>query len=274
MSNIAGLTRISRERLSKVLRSAKNVVSVEATASSLRISRKEAAQKLSQWARQGWLSRVSRGLYVPVPLESRTADIALEDPWIIADRLFAPCYIGGWSAAEHWGLTEQVFRSIMVMTTRRPRNRNPVVKGTAFVLRTIPRKALLGTKTVWRGSAKVSVSDPTRTVLDMLNDPALGGGLRPAVDVFRAYLSSNARNLELLASYAERLGNGAVYKRLGYLLERYSPGEKSIIEICRSRLSTGYAKLDPSLKSASLVTRWRLWVPENWTKEQDIDRPA
>jgi predicted transcriptional regulator of viral defense system len=108
----------------------------------------------------------------------------------------------------------------------------------------------------------------------MLDDPSLGGGLRPVVDVFRAYLNSSAKDLELLVSYAERLGNGAVYKRLGYLLERYSPGDKSAIGICRSRLSTGYAKLDPSLNSGGLVTRWRLWIPENWRKELNIDRPA
>jgi len=43
---------------------------------------------------------------VSVPLESRTADVPLEDPWLIAERLFAPCYIGGWSAAEYLDLTE------------------------------------------------------------------------------------------------------------------------------------------------------------------------
>jgi predicted transcriptional regulator of viral defense system len=274
MGNVAGMTKVSREMLSKVLRSAKDVVAVEGAASSLGVSRKEAARKLSQWARQGWLSRVRRGLYVPVPLESRTADIALEDPWIIAEKLFTPCYIGGWSAAEHWELTEQIFRSIMVMTTRRPRDRKPVVKGTAFVLRTIPREALFGTKPVWRGPVKVSVSDPSRTILDMLDDPNLGGGLRPMVDVLRAYLNSSARDLELLVSYAERLANGAVYKRLGYLLERFSPAEKSTIEICRSRVSAGNAKLDPSLEAGGLVTKWRLWIPENWRKELESDRPA
>lgn len=108
----------------------------------------------------------------------------------------------------------------------------------------------------------------------MLDDPGLDGGLRAMIDVLRTYLKSSAKDLELLVSYAEHLGNGAVFKRLGYLLERYSPGEKSAIEICRSRLSTGYAKLDPSLNSGGLVTRWRLWIPENWRKELNVDRSA
>lgn len=269
MGSVAGLTKVSREKLARVLRSAKDVVTVEQAASSLGISRQEAAKKLAQWARQGWLSRVRRGLYVPVPLESRTSDIALEDPWIIAERLFAPCYIGGWSAAEHWELTEQIFRSIMVLTARNPRNRKPVIKRTAFVLRSIPQEALFGTKPVWRGAIKVNVSDPSRTVLDMINDPSLGGGLRPTVDVLRAYLNSPSRDLQLLASYAERLGNGAVYKRLGFLLEQFAPGEKASIEICRSRVSAGNAKLDPSLPADRLVTKWRLWIPENWARESE-----
>jgi len=76
----------------------------------------EAAKTMARLANKGWLSRVRRGLYVPVPIESATTDPALQDPWLIAQKLYAPCYIGGWSAAEHWQLTEQVFQRIVVMT--------------------------------------------------------------------------------------------------------------------------------------------------------------
>ena len=34
---------------------------------------------------------------------------SLEDPLVIAEKLFSPCYVGGWSAAEYWGITEQIF---------------------------------------------------------------------------------------------------------------------------------------------------------------------
>ena len=267
MGVVAGLSKASREQLTRVLRDARDVVTIEQASSSLGISRKEAARKLALWARQGWLSKVRRGLYIPVPLASRTSDIALEDPWIIAEKLFNPCYIGGWSAAEHWDLTEQIFRSILVMTTRKPRNRKPSVKNTTFVLRTIPPEAFFGLKPIWRGSIKVNVSDPSRTILDMMNDPSLGGGLRPTVDVFQAYLKSQAKNLKLLTSYAEQLKNGAVFKRLGFLLERFAPTENAAIEECKSGLSTGNAKLDPLLPADRLVTKWRLWIPQNWTGE-------
>jgi predicted transcriptional regulator of viral defense system len=208
---------------------------------------------------------------VPVPLESRTAEIALEDPWIIAHKLYAPCYIGGWTAAEYWDLTEQIFRSVSVFSTRKLRNWKPVVKGSTFTIRTIPPKALFGTKPVWRGSVKVNVSDSSRTVLDMLIDPSLGGGLRPTVDVFRAYLKSSSKDINLLVSYSKCLGNGAVFKRLGFLLERLAPMETSAIKICRTQMSKGNSILDPSLKAKRLSTRWRLWIPENWAKESPND---
>ena len=98
--------------------------------------------------------------------------------------------------------------------------------------------------------------------------------MRPTTDVFRAYLKSTSKDLPLLVSFAERLGNGAVFKRLGFLLERFVPDEKATIERCRARISAGNTKLDPSLPAERLVTRWRLWVPDNWTREQKRDRPA
>jgi predicted transcriptional regulator of viral defense system len=267
MNTIAGLGKGSRAKLAKLLRESKGTVSVEQAAGSFKVSPKEAAKTLARWAKQGWLSRVRRGLYVPVPLESRTGDVALEDPWLVADRLFAPGYIGGWSAAEHWDLTEQIFRSVLVMTTKKPRNRQPSINGTAFVVRTILPESLFGTKPVWRGQVKVSVSDPTRTVLDLLDDPNLGGGLRPTVDVLQTYLKSKSKDLGLLVSYAERLRSGAVFKRLGFLLERIAPDEKATIEACRARLTTGNVKLDSSLPAKRLATGWRLWIPATWVKE-------
>ncbi len=264
---LAGLGKTDRERLSAVLRGAKGAVSVSEAAEILGVESSAAAKMLARWAAKGWLSRVRRGLYVPVPLESSTADIPLEDPWTIAMRLYSPCYIGGWSAAEHWDLTEQIFRTVVVITTQRPRDRKPDIKGTQFLLRTTAPENLFGLKSVWRGQVKVDVSDPTRTMLDMLADPLLGGGIRSVSDMLGNYLGSGSKDLALLLNYAERLGNGVVYKRLGYLLERMASGEMEAIATCRRRLKTGNSKLDPKLPAERLVTRWRLWVPSRWIKE-------
>jgi predicted transcriptional regulator of viral defense system len=267
MKTLTGLGKADRERLSAVLRASKGTISVPETADILDMPNSGAAKLLARWATKGWLSRVRRGLYVPVPLESRTADIPLEDPWLVADWIYSPCYIGGWSAAEYWDLTEQIFRTVVVMTTQRPRKRKTEINGTDFLLRSIADEAMFGLKAVWRGQVKVNVSDPTRTILDMLNDPQLGGGLRSAVDMFRNYLNSEKKDLKLLIDYGEQLGNGAVFKRLGYLLEKYAGNEQALMDMCRERLTTGNARLDPALNSPKLITRWRLWVPERWAED-------
>lgn len=267
METISGLGKEDRKRLSAIVRETKGTISVKEAADILKVSSTDAAKMLSRWAKKGWLSRVRRGIYILVPLESSTPDVPLEDLWAIAERLFSPCYIGGWSAAEYWDLTEQVFRTTVVMTTQKPRDRSPVIKGASFMLRTISEKALFGMKPVWRGRVKVSVSDPSRTIVDMLSDPKLGGGIRSTVDMFLNYLKSENSDIELLIGYAKRLGNGAVFKRLGFLLERFAPDQKSSINECRSQLTKGNVKLDPALKVNKLVTRWRLWVPESWAKE-------
>ena len=271
MKMLTGIGKTDRERMAAIIRGTKGTISVEDAARILDVSSTDAAKMLSRWTQKGWMSRVRRGLYVSVPLESRTADVPLEDPWLIADRLFSPCYIGGWSAAEYFDLTEQIFNTTMVMTVQKPRNRRPDIKGTAFMLRTISEKAIFGLQPVWRGQVKISVSDPTRTIIDMLVAPVVGGGIRPVKDMLENYLRSENKNLEQLIEYGEKLGNGAVFKLLGFLLEKIAPDENKAIEECYKRLTSGNAKLDSKLTNIKLITRWRLWVPEKWKRMGTVD---
>lgn len=263
-NHLSGLGKLDRERLSAVMRGTKGTITNAQAAGIMELAQADASKLLARWCKKGWLSRVARGLYVPVPLEAERSDLPLDDPWLVAVSLYSPCYIGGWSAAEHWDLTEQIFRTTVVMTTARPRNRKPTLKRAAFWLSTIAPGKMFGLKTVWRGAVKVSVSDPSRTVLDMLSAPELGGGIRSVQDMLRNYLESEAKNLGQLMEYAERLGNGAVFKRLGFLLETNAPQEMETIERCLHNLTMGNARIDPRMPAEALVARWRLWVPRDW----------
>jgi predicted transcriptional regulator of viral defense system len=97
-------------------------------------------------------------------------------------------------------------------------------------------------------------------VLDLLATPAWGGGIRSVVDVLQAYLKSEHRNLPLLLDYAGRLGNGAVFKRMGYLLQQHAPDAVDAIAACAGQLTAGYTKLEPALPSKRLATAWGLWL--------------
>jgi len=251
-----------RAQLSQVLQVAGELVSVDAVTKALQIDRRKATKLLARWGMQGWVKRLQRGLYAPVPIASLGQTQVLDDPWLIVPSLFGPAYIGGWTAAEHWGLTEQIFRSVCVLTTRPVRGKEKNVQGVDFSVKQISRQALFGTKTLWRGKVKVEVSSPSKTIVDMLDDPAIGGGIRHVSDCLDQYLGGKNGTPDELVSVAARLGNGAVFKRLGFLAERAGGPEKLIAE-CQKRLTTGNAKLDPAIPCRKLVKRWRLWIPRS-----------
>ncbi len=265
----SGIGALDRQKLTLLLRGTQSTISVNEATQILNVKRSYAAKLLTRWANKGWLARIKRGVYIPIPLESVTSNISLEDPWVVAEKLYLPCYIGGWSAAEYWHLTEQIFRSIVIFTIKKSRTQIQKIKDTEFLLRKTSEEAMFGLQKVWRGQVKVSVSDPSRTIIDLLADPKLGGGIRTVSEIFINYLNSEHKELLLLIDYAEKLNNGAVFKRLGFLLEKYSPLEVQIIQACKDRLTTGNNKLDPQLSADKLITRWRLWVPKNWEPHHD-----
>lgn len=252
-----------RQRLAAVLRRSNPFVTVGSASAALQIDERRAAKLLAGWSKQGWLKRVRRGLYAPVPLDSLAAQFVMEDPWLLVPRLFDPGYIGGWTAAEHWDLTEQIFRSICVVTARPMRRRQHTILGVPFFVKRVSADALFGTRSIWRGQVKISISDAARTIVDMLDDPALGGGILHVYDCLRRYLASQEAQTEILLEYADRLGNGAVFKRLGFLVSSIR-GTDALAAACLLRLTAGNAKLDPALPCPRLVKKWRLWIPSRW----------
>lgn len=258
---LKGLGSENRGRLMVLHRAFPGPFTAEDAATALEIPPDEAARIAGYLASKGWLSRVRRGLFIVVPLEADIPEEWRADPWLVAARVFAPSYIGGWSACEHWGLTEQLFRSVLVVTATPQRSATMTVQGTEFRVATRQPGALFGTRKVWRGRERVDVSDPTKTIVDVLDDPSIGGGIRTVADVLEEYLSGDHRDDDLLVGYTDQLGNRTVFKRLGYLLETLDPDASGLIETCLSRRSAGLAKLDPSIRSDGRITkRWGLRV--------------
>lgn len=260
-----------RRKLATVVRAAGDVIKIDDVTTTLSIGRTEAAKLLSRWTSQGWLRRVGTGTYIPTPLGSLESKHVLDDPWILVPALFAPAYVGGRTAAEHWDLTEQLFRDIVVMTAQPVRRSSQERHGATFSLHHVQEKEIFGTKPVWRGSTRVLVSDVHRTIIDILAKPALGGGIQHVEDCLSVYIKSSDRNDALLIQYAERLGNGAVFKRLGFLAQRL-PQAADLAQQSRERITKGNAKLDPTLKCTRLVSKWHLWVPSSWVSGGAHDR--
>lgn len=236
---------------------------MDTVCTTLDLQRDRAAKLLARWQEQGWLRRIGRGLYVPVPLDLAGNEQVVTDPWVLVPALFGTGYIGGWTAAHYWDLTEQLFKDTLVFTTRRVTAKRFVAQGVGFVLYRVQEERVFGTKKVWRGASQVAVSDPERTLVDMMANPKVGGGIDHVADCLETYLRTQTADRARLLAYAERFGNGAVFKRLGFLSSRRG-NDPVLAEACQARLTKGHAKLDPALTNDHLVTRWGLWVPKRW----------
>ena len=79
----------------------------------------------------------------------------------------------------------------------------------------------------------MQVSDVHRTMIDMLDEPAAGGGIRHVNDCLLAYFRRPDADTAKLVRYAERIGTGAIFKRLGFLAERINGPENLIPRVRR-----------------------------------------
>lgn len=255
----SGISQSNRQLLAGLHRKLPAPFSAEDAAAVIALDIRKTRRFLAYLAERGWLARVRQGLYVTVPLDATSPALWHEDPWISAARIFDPCYIGGWSACEHWGLTEQIFREVVVLTAKPIRRRREEIQGIPFRIKFLPRAKLFGTAPVWRKQVRVQVSDPSRTIVDILDAPELGGGLRHISEVVAAYFESAHRDDRLLAEYAEKLGNRTVFKRLGAVLEALKIAAPDLLATCAARKSAGITLLDPTAPSAGPATRrWNL----------------
>jgi len=261
MEKKLGITEKKRKSLDLLHHFGKNLFSIKDASKIIGLPVKDTRLYLGYLARRGWLSRVKQGLYVSVPLGTANPQKYREDPWIVANKIFAPCCIGGWSAAEYWEITDQIFNSIFVFTARTFRKKNITIQGTEFVLKLVRAKKITHTKSVWIENVKVWISDFSQTMVDVLNDPAVGGGIRHVSDIIGNYFNSEYRNdLELL-NYIKENKNRTVYKRLGYILEISNINAPDIIEECHKNISSGYSVLDPAIKTKGFFNRrWNLRV--------------
>jgi predicted transcriptional regulator of viral defense system len=218
-----------------------------------------ASLTLGRLVRRGWLARVRRGLYLVLPLEAGGEETAIEDPWVLARELYSPCYIGGWTAAEHWELTEQLFRATFVVTSANIRRSREIFLGAEFHLARGTPDLVESVRQVWRGSERVAVSDRERTIADALANPSWVGGVRHLVEILRTYRDSKAWDPNRLIECLDEIGSGAAFKRLGYLVETVLEPDSRLVKEALSRRTSGVVKLDPAIAGRGRInTRWGL----------------
>lgn len=245
MSSPRGISGAGRAELALVLAGGRRVVTPDEVVAALAIDAATASKKLARWTEQGWLRRARRGLYVPVPVDVADPRSWSEDPWVLGDAVWAPCYFTGWTAANHWSLTEQMFRTIVLKTSGRVRRaKHRLLDHDYLVGHVADEHSTWGLSPVWRADRRLLVADPARVVVDSLDDLSVIGGGRHAAEVVAAYLTEHPG--ATLIEYGDRLGNSAVFKRLGYIAEHAHLDANGLVAACASRIASGISMLDPT----------------------------
>ena len=257
----AGLTGRGRRQLVMLNRAFDGPFDATQAASVLDMDLDRARRLLAALAKSGWLARVRKGWYIGVPLDASEPGEWREDPWVVAATLFSPGYIGGWSAVEHWGLSDQIFNVVYVFAGRKIAPTRQTIQGTDYLVRTVPERTLFGTRRVWRQRVAVHVSDPHRTLIDILDVPVAGGGVLHVSEILQEYFESEYCDRDRLLEYGDRLGKGTVFKRLGYLTERAGLADVDFVEACRRRITKGVSRLDPDgPPNGRIFSRWNLRI--------------
>ena len=246
--------------LTSMARNGKRIISYEDSLhywKSVQLVRKA----LSRLESNGWLRRLKRGLYLLIPLEAGPEGQWSEDPLVIATQLVPEGAVAYWSAMRYWNMTEQVPRTIFVQTTSRRFLPKQEILGVRYQFVVVKNNRFFGILTRMNNGMPIQITDREKTLVDACDRPDLNGGV---MQIAQAIKSLDVIDWDKLNSYLERFGSGAVYKRLGYLIEHLDisiPNKRSMLMEWHSNLTEGISWLEPAGEhNGPVKTRWRIRV--------------
>lgn len=208
--------------------------------------------------KRGLVTRLRPGLYTLVPFELGRATEYIGDPYVIAKELCAGhrYFLSHASAMELHRMVTQPQLIIYVSTSLRKQPQH--IHGHEYRFVAVKPEQFFGLTEVWVTKQQpIKVSDKERSILDGLRQPEYAGGIPEVAKAL--WMTRSEIKLNRLLDYAHRFHNGALTRRLGFLLELYKVAPSVQLERLRTKLTSTYDRLDPTLpKSGPFQARWRL----------------
>jgi len=208
--------------------------------------------------KRGLVTRLRPGLYTLVPFEMGRATEYIGDPYVIAKELCAgrPYFLSHASAMELHRMVTQPQLTIYVSTFLRKPLQN--IHGHEYRFVAVKQDQFFGITEIWVTKQQaIKVSDKERTILDGLRQPEYAGGISEVAKAL--WMTRSEIKLNRLLDYLHRFHNGALTRRLGFLLELYEAAPSDELERLRKKLTPTYDRLDPTLpKSGPFQARWHL----------------
>jgi predicted transcriptional regulator of viral defense system len=233
---------------------------------------------LAYHQREGRLLQVRRGLYAVVPKGS-VLPSAQPDHYLLASNLQEDAVLAYRSALDFHQNTLPV-RSICTYLTRHT-PRTFTYRGTLY--RPVhPPAALIrsdrdkmGIKTFEWMTALIRVTQPERTLVDILDRPDLCGRWAEIWQDLTCFVTMDLMDLDFVVRYALVLENATTIARVGYFLEQHrETGSADETILCRLEKGKPRSKhyLERSHRvDAHFIKRWNLVVPDSiwkWSGER------
>jgi len=237
-----GLSTRESRLLARLAGAGHQIISVDDIETTLEVPPNTAREIASRLTEKGWLDRLFPGTYLIIPLTAGEEAVYTTHEYLIAAHVAEPMYIGYYSALSHHGLTEQVPRTVYVVTPTRAQSRE--IHGVPYRVTTVTERKFFGFEPTSIEGTTVQVSDLEKTLVDCADHPEFCGGLRELATAMR---TADERGCEwdTVGEYLERLDNGAATKRIVYLADQLGIDLPAREELVAS-FTSGYSLLDPT----------------------------
>lgn len=214
------------------------------------------------------LQRIERGKYLFIPERAGQELHWTESSWAVVPYLIDNYYVGFWTAMNFWNMTEQIPRTVFVVTTKRKRNLEFGNQRFEFV--TLAEKKFFGfVEQKTNKKQSFNISSMEKTILDGLMHPEYCGGI---VEVTKAMWNVRGKvDWQSVIEMAERTGINAVMKRLGYLLSVLNIEEEISRETRNKIRKIPYHYLDPTANKSKIKNSKEYGLVINLTKNELLD---
>lgn len=241
-SKRAGLSTRESRLLSRLAAAGQQIISIDDIETMLDVTPNTAREIASRLAEKGWLDRLLPGRYLIIPLAAGEDAVYTTHEYLIAAHVAEPMYIGYYTALGHHGLTEQVPRTVYVVTPTRARSRE--IHGVPYRVTTVTEQKFFGFEPTTIEGTTVHVADLEKTLVDCADHPAFCGGLR---ELAPAMVAADTQDCSwtTVGEYLERVDNGAGTKRLVYLADHLGIELPTRASLAAS-FTSGYSRLDPT----------------------------
>lgn len=252
----AGLSTRESQLLSRLASERHQIISIEDIEATLEVAPNIAREIAARLAEKGWLDRLFPGRYLIIPLAAGDTPVYTTHEYLIASHVAEPMYIGYYSALSHHGLTDQVPRTVYVVTPRRATSRN--IHGVPYRVATVTERKFFGYESRSIEGTAVNIADQEKTLVDCADHPEFCGGIRVLTEAMAT--ADGSCSWATVGEYLKQLNNGAATKRIVYLADYLGinlPSRKNLV----TSFTSGYSPLDPTRdKQGPYDSEYRLQI--------------